>query len=292
VAPPSKAVAAKDRDQDRRKTILRAAVEVFARKGYHGCRIADVAREANVAYGLVYHYFRNKDELLQLVFETGWGGFVARIREAAEGTAPLDAKLRRIFQVAFDGYRVDPRGVRVLVLEFARGPGTGEANRRSVFETGWGGFVARIREAAAGPASLDAKVKRIFKVAFDGYRVDPRGVRVLVLEFARGPGTGEANRRGAFAEVLDITRSMFERARLKGELRPELDPSLCAAMLFGAVEMGLTSLVLGLLDGRDEALLARAQSQLADSFLHGTLAGEATWKQDRSGSRLKTTKRP
>jgi TetR/AcrR family fatty acid metabolism transcriptional regulator len=226
VAPPSKALASKERDQDRRKTILRAAVEVFARKGYHGCRIADVAREADVAYGLVYHYFRNKEELLQLVFETGWGG-----------------------------------------------------------------FVVRIREAATGPATLDAKVKRIFQVAFDGYRADPRGVRVLVLEFARGPGTGEANRRGAFAEMLEITRSMFERARFRGELRAELDPSLCAALLFGAVEMGLTSLVLGLLDGRDEALLARAQSQLADTFLHGTLAAEATWKQDRSGSRLKTAKR-
>jgi len=226
--PPSKAVAAalKERDLDRRKTILRAAVEVFARKGYHGCRIADVAREAGVAYGLVYHYFRNKEELLQLVFETGWGGFVARIREAAEGQNPLDAKVRRIFQVAFDGYRVDPRGVRVLVLEFAR-----------------------------------------------------------------GPGTGEANRRGAFAEIMDITRGMFERAKGRGELRDDLDPSLCAAMLFGAVEMGLTSLVMGLLDGRDEALLARAQTQLADSFLHGTLAAEGPWKQDRSGSRLKTVKR-
>ena len=76
--------------------------------------------------------------------------------------------------------------------------------------------------------------------------------------------------------------------RLKGELRAELDPSLCAAMLFGAVEMGLTSLVMGLLDGRDEALLGRAQLQLADSFLHGTLAEEASWK---SGSRLKPAKR-
>jgi TetR/AcrR family transcriptional regulator, fatty acid metabolism regulator protein len=226
VSPPSKAaaVSAKERDQDRRKTILRAAVEVFARKGYHGCRIADVAREAGVAYGLVYHYFRNKEELLQLVFETGWGGFVVRIREAAEGPAPLDAKVRRIFQVAFDGYRADPRGVRVLVLEFAR-----------------------------------------------------------------GPGTGEANRRGAFAEVIEITRAMFERAHARGELRPELDASLCAAMLFGAVEMGLTSLVMGLLDGRDEALLARAQSQLADTFLHGTLASEGSWNS--SGTRLKTVKR-
>ena len=60
------------READRRKTILRAAIEVFSRKGYHGCRIADVAREAGVAYGLVYHYFRGKDELLESVFKSGW----------------------------------------------------------------------------------------------------------------------------------------------------------------------------------------------------------------------------
>ena len=73
---------ARTRDPERKSRIMAAASDLVARKGYHGCRIADVAREANVAYGLVYHYFRNKEELLQLVFETGWGGFVTRIREA------------------------------------------------------------------------------------------------------------------------------------------------------------------------------------------------------------------
>ena len=74
MAGPKVAATAEARDQDRRKTILRAAVEVFARKGYHGCRIADVAKEAGVAYGLVYHYFRNKEELLQLVSRPGGAG--------------------------------------------------------------------------------------------------------------------------------------------------------------------------------------------------------------------------
>ena len=46
-------------EPEKRRAILHAAVRVFAEKGYHGCRIADVARAANVAYGLVYHYFRN-----------------------------------------------------------------------------------------------------------------------------------------------------------------------------------------------------------------------------------------
>ena len=220
--------AAEARDQDRRKTILRAAVEVFARKGYHGCRIADVAREAGVAYGLVYHYFKNKEELLQLVFETGWGGFMSRIRDAAEASAPLEQKIRRIAQVAFEAYRIDPRGVRVLVLEFARSPSTGEANRRT-----------------------------------------------------------------AFAEVLGVITRMFERARARGELRAGLEPALCAAMLFGSVEMSLTGFVMGLLDPRDSGLLAHAQEQLTSLFLDGARAApeDARWKKDRSGPRLKTVKR-
>lgn len=220
--------AAEARDQDRRKTILRAAVEVFARKGYHGCRIADVAREAGVAYGLVYHYFRNKEELLQLVFETGWGGFISRIRDAAEASAPLEQKIGRIAQVAFEAYRIDPRGVRVLVLEFARSPSAGEANRRT-----------------------------------------------------------------AFAEVLGIITRMFERARARGELRPGLEPALCAAMLFGSVEMSLTGFVMGLLDPREAGLLAHAQEQLTSLFLDGARAApeDPRWKKDRSGPRLKTVKR-
>jgi TetR/AcrR family transcriptional regulator, fatty acid metabolism regulator protein len=228
VAGTKASTAAEERDQDRRKTILRAAVEVFARKGYHGCRIADVAREAGVAYGLVYHYFKNKEELLQLVFEAGWGGFLSRIRDAAETSVPLEQKIHRIGQVAFEAYRIDPRGVRVLVLEFARSPSTGEANRRT-----------------------------------------------------------------AFAEVLGVLTRMFERARARGELRAGLEPALCAAMLFGSVEMSLTGFVMGLLDPRDPTLLANAQEQLTSLFLDGARADpeEAKWKKDRSGPRLKTVKR-
>jgi len=227
VAGPKSAATAEARDQDRRKTILRAAVEVFARKGYHGCRIADVAKEAGVAYGLVYHYFRNKEELLQLVFEAGWGGFLTRIRDAAEMNA-----------------------------------------------------------------SLEAKIQRIAQVAFEAYRIDPRGVRVLVLEFARSPSAGEANRRTAFAEVLGILTRMFEKARSRGELREGLEPALCAAMLFGSVEMSLTSFVMGLLDPREPGLLTQAQSQLTTLFLDGARSSESAERRRRPERvRLKPVKR-
>src|SRR5438067_11642346 len=101
------------REAERRKTILRAAIEVFAKKGYHGCRIADVAREAKVAYGLVYHYFQNKEELLESVFEAGWKGFVGRLREVAISDATLEEKVRGVAEVSFEAYRADPRAVKV-----------------------------------------------------------------------------------------------------------------------------------------------------------------------------------
>ncbi|MFL5349946.1 MAG: TetR/AcrR family transcriptional regulator [Hyalangium sp.] len=120
------------KEGERRRTILRAAINVFASKGYHGCRIADVAREAGVAYGLVYHYFKNKDELLETVFETGWSGFVTRVRAVIEGEGSLEQKVRGITEVAFEAYRVDPRGVKVLIAEVARSPG-GRVNRQTAF---------------------------------------------------------------------------------------------------------------------------------------------------------------
>jgi len=57
---------------DKRRMILDAAVRVFARQGYHTCRVADIADDAGVAYGLVYHYFGSKDEILDTLFLERW----------------------------------------------------------------------------------------------------------------------------------------------------------------------------------------------------------------------------
>ena len=57
---------------DKRRVILDAAVRVFARQGFHTCRVSDIADEAGVAYGLVYHYFQSKDEVLDTLFLERW----------------------------------------------------------------------------------------------------------------------------------------------------------------------------------------------------------------------------
>ena len=58
--------------EDKRRQLLDAAVRVFARKGFHASRVGDIAEEAGVAHGLLYHYFKSKDEVLQAVFHENW----------------------------------------------------------------------------------------------------------------------------------------------------------------------------------------------------------------------------
>jgi TetR/AcrR family transcriptional regulator, fatty acid metabolism regulator protein len=121
------------REGDRKSAILRAAVEVFATKGYHGCRIADVAKEAGVAYGLVYHYFKNKDELLQSVFHQGFETFSSKLRAVVESDASLAEKVRGVAEFSLDIFRDDPRTVRVLILQIARSTGNRGLNRHSAW---------------------------------------------------------------------------------------------------------------------------------------------------------------
>jgi TetR/AcrR family fatty acid metabolism transcriptional regulator len=111
----------------RRKQILKAAVKVFAERGYHACRIADVAEEASVAYGLVYHYYRNKDGLLAAVFDTNWAFFQKAVDEIADSTGSTYDKVKQIVELAFQAYEMAPLVVKVLVLEFGRNARLGEA---------------------------------------------------------------------------------------------------------------------------------------------------------------------
>jgi len=109
-------------EPEKRRAILHAAVRVFAEKGYHGCRIADVARQAGVAYGLVYHYFRNKEELLENVFAEQWAIFIAAIRAIREGPGSAAERLGGVCRFAVDVFKTAPAAVRVLLLEVARTP--------------------------------------------------------------------------------------------------------------------------------------------------------------------------
>jgi len=105
---------------DKRKRILDAAVRVFAEHGYHGARVGDIAKDAGVAHGLLYHYFASKDEVLRTIFVENWGELVARFRAVEAADEPAAAKLEGIAKILLRTWRNDPALVTVMVREVAR----------------------------------------------------------------------------------------------------------------------------------------------------------------------------
>ena len=109
---------------DKRRLILDAAVRVFARQGFHACRVSDIADEAGVAYGLVYHYFASKDEVLDTLFLERWGVMLELIRDVDAQQLPVRAKFGAHPANQHSGGRsmiVDPWGV--VLAQAADGEG-------------------------------------------------------------------------------------------------------------------------------------------------------------------------
>ena len=105
---------------DRRRQILDAAIRVFARQGFHACRVSDIAREAGVAYGLVYHYFDSKDQVLNELFVERWSLLLQAIEEVDARSIPPRAKLDEVARFIIDSYRHDPELMKVIIVEVTR----------------------------------------------------------------------------------------------------------------------------------------------------------------------------
>jgi len=108
--------------EDKRRAILDAAVRVFAAQGYEAARVGDIAREAGVAYGLVYHYYGSKDAVLEAVFRESWGRMLSAISVAADSKAAPPEQLALVVKIALRSWRDDPDLVRLLVREVTRSP--------------------------------------------------------------------------------------------------------------------------------------------------------------------------
>jgi len=109
---------------DKRRLILDAAVRVFARQGFHTCRVSDIADEARVAYGLVYHYFKSKDEILDTLFLERWDILLNAIAEVDAQELPAREKLHAIASFIVDSYRHDPDLMKVIIVEVTRAANT------------------------------------------------------------------------------------------------------------------------------------------------------------------------
>ena len=115
-----------ERTADRRAELLEAAVHVFAAKGFHASRVGDIANEAGVAHGLLYHYFRSKEEVLETIFRETWSILVRETERIEVSGVPFREQLRRFARIYLGSWLVTPELVRVLVREVGRSPDVGE----------------------------------------------------------------------------------------------------------------------------------------------------------------------
>ena len=108
--------------EEKRRLILAASVRVFARKGYHTSRVGDIAEEAEIAHGLLYHYFASKEEVLETVFRENWSELLEAFRRVEQSDEPPLEQLEGIAKLLLRSWRNDPDLVRVMVREVARSP--------------------------------------------------------------------------------------------------------------------------------------------------------------------------
>lgn len=92
---------------DKREAILRAAIKVFAGKGYFNSKVADVATAAGIADGTVYLYFKSKDEILHSIFDRAMSEFIGEGERELEAISEADKRLSRIAELHLEKLGAD-----------------------------------------------------------------------------------------------------------------------------------------------------------------------------------------
>jgi TetR/AcrR family fatty acid metabolism transcriptional regulator len=148
---------------DRRRELLDAAIRVFARRGYHESRVGEIAEEAGVAHGLLYHYFDSKEQVLETVFRETWSELLRAVREVEESGTDARGQLRQVAAILLQSWRRDRDLVRVLVREVTRSPELGR----------------RVDEIAEAFAAIERIVRRGREAGEFRADVDPRLASVI-----------------------------------------------------------------------------------------------------------------
>jgi TetR/AcrR family fatty acid metabolism transcriptional regulator len=109
------------RDPDKPQQIIDAAVRVFARNGFYNSRVSDIAREAGIASGTIYLYFKTKDEILVTLFREKMAAFVSALRAEIARERDPEAKIRRLVRMHFEVLEASPDMAEVVQVELRQG---------------------------------------------------------------------------------------------------------------------------------------------------------------------------
>jgi TetR/AcrR family transcriptional regulator, fatty acid metabolism regulator protein len=106
---------------NREKNIIEAALKVFSRNGYADTRMADIAREAGMSYGLIYHYYENKEKLFDAIVEDWWAGFYQELETLKNSAVSTEDKIVGIIRYLLGVYAEKPDQISIFVTEVSRG---------------------------------------------------------------------------------------------------------------------------------------------------------------------------
>ena len=109
------------RDPDKPHQIIEAAVRVFARRGYYNSRVSDIAREAGIAAGTIYLYFKTKDDILVTLFREKMADFVDTLLKAIADEPDAASKVRRLVFLHFRMLEDNPELAEVVQVELRQG---------------------------------------------------------------------------------------------------------------------------------------------------------------------------
>ena len=164
-APSSRSAAA----ADKRRQILDAAIRVFARQGFHACRVSDVADEAGVAYGLVYHYFQSKEEIMGTLFTERWQIMLDAIAEIDRTQdIPARDKLYLVASFIIDSYRHEPDLMKVIIVEVTRAANSFGQTHLAVIREAYAGIATIVEKAQADGAFTREVTPEFAALAFYG----------------------------------------------------------------------------------------------------------------------------
>ena len=153
---------------EKRRRILDAAIRVFARQGFHSARVSDIAAEAGVAYGLVYHYFDSKEEVLNEPFTERWSLLLAASDALYEQDIPAREKLAGIARFIIDSYRHEPELMKVIIVEVTRAANSFGRTHLAKIGEAYGLIADIVRKAQADGEFSDTVSPQFAAMAFYG----------------------------------------------------------------------------------------------------------------------------
>ena len=120
--------------KEKEEAILEAALKIIKDKGFHRARMSDIAKAANISYGLVYHYFKTKEDLFEAILYRWWESLFQLMKDINKAQYDVQNKLRHIIQYFLDTYQSNPELVNIFITEISRSTSNLTADRLEYFK--------------------------------------------------------------------------------------------------------------------------------------------------------------